>query len=149
MATLFLRLVSWKILPQSIKIFVKLDVFANTLVVWFVFVYTESYWEQQNFKEVTFWFWQWQKCEFQIDWGGLFHDINLKNNDAIVIPWFSIMYMWISSDKFWWHRWKIKLPQLGSEPSWLGSSWKITARTHHYVFSTKQYIGTSWKHLIV
>ena len=24
-----------------------------------------------------------------IDWGGLFHDINLKNNGAIVISWFS------------------------------------------------------------
>jgi hypothetical protein len=24
-----------------------------------------------------------------IDWGGLFHDINLKNNGAVVIPRFS------------------------------------------------------------
>ena len=24
-----------------------------------------------------------------IDWGGLFHDINLNNNGVIVIPWFS------------------------------------------------------------
>ena len=24
-----------------------------------------------------------------IDWGRLFHDMNNKNNDAIVIPWFS------------------------------------------------------------
>jgi hypothetical protein len=26
-----------------------------------------------------------------IDWGGLFYDINLKNNGAIVIPRFSIL----------------------------------------------------------
>ena len=26
-----------------------------------------------------------------IDWGGLFHDINVKNNGAIVIPWFSTL----------------------------------------------------------
>ena len=47
MAPLFLRLISWKSLTQSIKILVKLDFFTNVLVVWFVFVYTEIYWEQQ------------------------------------------------------------------------------------------------------
>jgi hypothetical protein len=45
-APLFLGLISWKSPPQSIKIFVKLDFFTNVLVVCFVFVYTESYWEQ-------------------------------------------------------------------------------------------------------
>ena len=30
-----------------------------------------------------------KKSEFQIEWGGIFHDINLKNNGVIVIPWFS------------------------------------------------------------
>jgi hypothetical protein len=34
MAPLFLRLISWKSPPQSIKIFVKLDFFTNALVVW-------------------------------------------------------------------------------------------------------------------
>ena len=38
--------------------------------------------------------------------GRLFHDINLENNDAIVISWFST-YMQISSHKFLWHVWKI------------------------------------------
>ena len=47
MAPLFLISISWKSPPQSIKIFVKLDFFTNVLVDWFVFVYTESYWEQQ------------------------------------------------------------------------------------------------------
>ena len=42
-----------------------------------------------------------KKCEFQIEWGGLFHDINLKNNGAIVIPWFFTTYMWLSSHEFW------------------------------------------------
>ena len=41
MAPLFLRLIS------SIKIFVKLDFFTNALAICFVFVYTESNWEQQ------------------------------------------------------------------------------------------------------
>ena len=27
--------------------------------------------------------------DISIDWGGFFHNINLKNNSAIVIPWFS------------------------------------------------------------
>ena len=45
MAPLFLRLITWKSPPQSIKIFVKLDSFINVLVVWFVFVYTEIYWD--------------------------------------------------------------------------------------------------------
>ena len=44
-------------------------------------------------KEVTFWFWHWQKCEFWIDWVRLFHAINLKNNDAIVMPRFSTQYV--------------------------------------------------------
>ena len=30
-----------------------------------------------------------KKCQFQIESGGLFHDINLKNNSAIVIFRFS------------------------------------------------------------
>ena len=30
-----------------------------------------------------------KKCEFKIEWGGLFHDMNLKNNGATVIPQFS------------------------------------------------------------
>ena len=48
MAPLFLRLISWKSpCCQSIKIFVKLDFFTNALAVCFVFVYTESNWEQQ------------------------------------------------------------------------------------------------------
>ena len=42
MAPLFLRLISWKSLPQSMKIFFKLDFFTNVLVVWFVFVYTAT-----------------------------------------------------------------------------------------------------------
>ena len=33
-----------------------------------------------------------------IEWGGLFN-INLKNNVTIVVPRFSNIYMWISSDK--------------------------------------------------
>ena len=37
---------SWKSPPQSIKIFVNIDFFTNVLIVWFVFVYTESYWAQ-------------------------------------------------------------------------------------------------------
>ena len=47
MVPLFLRLISWKSPTQSIKIFIKLDFFTNALAVWFGFVYTESYWEQQ------------------------------------------------------------------------------------------------------
>jgi hypothetical protein len=40
-------------------------------------------------KKVTFWFWQWQKCEFWIDWVILFYDINFKNNGTFVISRFS------------------------------------------------------------
>ena len=37
----------------------------------------------------------------------LFHDINLKNNGAIVIPGFSTICGYLSSDEFWGYRWKI------------------------------------------
>ena len=53
-----------------------------------------------------------KKCEFQIEWGGLFHDINHKNNGAIVIPRFSTTYV-IYVDKCaqvlvtYLHKWKI------------------------------------------
>ena len=30
-----------------------------------------------------------KECEFWIDWGWVFHDVNLKNNGAIVILQFS------------------------------------------------------------
>ena len=92
MAPLILRLISWKSLPQSIKIFFKLDFFTNVLVVWFVFVYTATLLRSSadcTRKEVPFWFWQWQRCEFWIDWVRLFDDINIKNKGAIAIPWFS------------------------------------------------------------
>ena len=36
-----------------------------------------------------------------IDPRGLFYDINLKNNGAIVIPRFSTKCTWISLDEFW------------------------------------------------
>ena len=67
MAPLFLRLISWKSLTQSIKIFVKLDFFTNVLVVCFVFVYIATLLRASadyTRKEVSFWFWQWQRCEF-------------------------------------------------------------------------------------
>ena len=92
MAPLFLRLISWKSLTQSIKIFVKLDFFTNVLVVCFVFVYIATLLRASadcTRKELPFWFWQWQRCEFQIDWVRLFYDINIKNKGAIVIPRFS------------------------------------------------------------
>ena len=41
MAPLFLWFITWKILHQSIEIFVKLDFFTNGLVVWFIFVYAK------------------------------------------------------------------------------------------------------------
>ena len=47
MAPLFLRLISWKSPPQSIKILVKLDFFTNALGILCAFVFTESNWEQQ------------------------------------------------------------------------------------------------------
>ena len=67
MTPLFLRLMSWKSLTQSIKIFVKLDFFTNVLVVCFVFVYTATLLRASadcTRKELPFWFWQWQRCEF-------------------------------------------------------------------------------------
>ena len=33
-------------------------------------------------------FWHGKECEFWIVWGWVFHDVNLKNNGAIVIPRF-------------------------------------------------------------
>ena len=36
-------------------------------------------------KKCYFGFHSGKKCEFQIEWGWVFHDVNLKNNDAIVI----------------------------------------------------------------
>ena len=98
MASLILRLIPWKSLPQSIQIFVKLDFFTNVLVVWFVFVYNATLLRASadcTREKMSFWFWQWQKCEFQIDWGRLFHNINLKNIGAIVIPRFSTIYGWV------------------------------------------------------
>ena len=47
MAPLFLRLIKTKSPPQSIKIFVKLDISTNDLGVWFVFVYTGGYCAEQ------------------------------------------------------------------------------------------------------
>jgi hypothetical protein len=57
----------------------------------FDLIYSELSWEccESSRKEVLFWFWHGNKCEYLIEWGWVFHDVNLKNNGAIVIPRFS------------------------------------------------------------
>ena len=106
MAPLFLRLISWKSLTQSIKIFVKLDFFTNVLAVWFVFVYIRFSWDWLHQKKINLWFWQWQKMNFQLIGDDFFYNTNHKNNGAIEILLFSSLRMCISSDEFWRLRWK-------------------------------------------
>ena len=102
MAPWFLRLISWKTRPQSIQIFVKLDFFTNFLVVSFVLIYSVTLrsWAESAVspaeKKCYFGFDIGKKCEFQIEWGWVFHDVNLKNNGAIVFSWFSTIYGWVS-----------------------------------------------------
>ena len=36
-----------------------------------------------------------KKCEFLIEWGWVFHDVNLKNNGAIAIPLLSTICGWV------------------------------------------------------
>ena len=90
MAPLVLWLISWKSVPQSIKIFVKLDF---SLMFWLfgLFLSTlQHYWEHQLTALE-------KKCHFGFDSGKIVNFkfigedffINLKNNGAIVVPWFS------------------------------------------------------------
>ena len=94
MASLFLRLISWKTHPQSIQIFVKLDFYTTFLVVSFVLIYHYWQWSWAESavspaeKKCHFGFDIGKKCEFWIEWGWVFHDVHLKNNGAIVIPSF-------------------------------------------------------------
>ena len=69
--------------PLSIKIFIKLDFFTNALAVWFVFVYTEIYWEQQLIAKKRS-----DILALTVAKMWIFKLIS-KNNDAIVILQFS------------------------------------------------------------
>ena len=102
MAPLFLRLISWKSHPQSIQILVKLDFFTNFLIVSFVLIYSCLLWSWAESAVSP----AGKKCYFGFDsgkfflieWGWVFHDVNLKNNGAIVIPRFSTTCGWVRND---------------------------------------------------
>ena len=70
MASLFLRLISWKTRPQSIQIFGKLDFFTNFLVVSFVLIDSATLrsWAESAVspakKKCYFGFHSGKKCEF-------------------------------------------------------------------------------------
>ena len=87
MEKIFLRLISWKSPPKLIKIFAKLDFFTNVFSC-FVFYCFSCFLHKVSDTEENcyFVFERGKKCEFEIEWGGLFHDINIKNNGATVIP---------------------------------------------------------------
>ena len=42
-------------------------------------------------KKCYFGFHRGKKCEFEIEWGWVFDDVNLNNKGAIVIAWFSTL----------------------------------------------------------
>ena len=85
MAPLFLRLITWKSPPQSIKIFVKLDSFINVLVVWFVFVYTEIYWDNS---------WLHQKWSYVLV---------LTVAKVWILDWLERTFSWYQPQKWWCH----------------------------------------------
>ena len=104
MALLFLRLISWKSPPQSIKIFVKLEFFTNVLVVLFVIV-SESFscfllsikWV--TLKRIVILVLTVAKM-WTLNWVGRTFLWYVSSSKIIVIVFY---YMWLS----WWHTWKI------------------------------------------
>ena len=61
---------------------------------WLFLLFWLLSWEccESSRKVVLFWFWHGKKREFWIEWGWVFHVVNLKNYSAIVIPHFSTIH---------------------------------------------------------
>ena len=122
MAPLFLRLIAWKSLTQSIQN----SHFCHcqhqkvtSFLVKSAVALSNFQCKQKRIKQRKH---LWKKKsslkKISIDWVRLFMIIiNLKNNGAIVIPRF-FNYMWVISDEFWWHRWKIYLSRVEYQVFW-------------------------------
>ena len=65
-----------------------------------------------------------------IDWGRVFHDINLKNNGAIVIL------------RFWWHTWNIYFGPGGQMMDWIFRFCQISIGPGKYMKLEKKELNT-------